>query len=274
MELQTSILTVDAEPTVRGPALLNLPPLLESANSTMARAIATARQVAAFNVPILIMGETGSGKHVFANAIHEWSRRRDGPFITVSCGAPDERQRERPGRRAGASPHAWQDTYARLRAADHGTLFFEEVAMLPNALQSKLTRFLDGHPVERGSGSETVGPDARVIAATDRDLELDVRAGRFRQDLFFRLNVVGVCLPPLRERPEDLPKLADHILANLCVRHRRASLHLSQEAHQALTAYGWPGNVRELVAAMERATVLSRDDTIRTQDLPDRIIGT
>src|SRR5207244_2721468 len=139
-------------------------------------------------------------------------------------------------------------------------------------LQGKLLRFLEEHRFERVGGSDTIEVDARVIAATNRDLESDVRDGRFREDLFFRMNVIAIRLPPLRERAADLPALTDHILASVAARHRRGSLALAPEARRVLDAYAWPGNVRELVNTLERAVVLSRGDTIRAEDLPDRLL--
>ena len=238
----------------------------------MARAIATAQRVATFDVPILITGETGTGKNVLANAIHGWSHREAGPFVTVSCGAPDERASERLAHRQVAAVDPWNDTSVRMKAADHGTLFFEEVAGLPHAVQAKLIRFLDGYHLGQVAWSETLDTDARVIAATEHDLEVDVRVGRFRRDLFLHLNVVGIHLPPLRDRLEDLPTLTDRILISLCARHGRARVQLAPAVRQAFRKYPWPGNVRQLVAVLERATVLSRDDTIRTQDLPEPLV--
>src|SRR5437899_9985860 len=172
----------------------------------------------------------------------------------------------------GAFTSAWKDKPGRLEAARGGTIFLDEVGDLPPELQGKLLRFLEEHRFERVGGSETIEVDARVVAATNRDLEADVRAGRFREDLYFRLNVIAIRLPALRERPADLPALTDHVLASVAARHRRGSLTLAPEARRALAAYTWPGNVRELVNALERAVVLSRGDIIRAEDLPDRLL--
>jgi DNA-binding NtrC family response regulator len=238
--------------------------VLSSLNWTMSRAAATARQVAPFDMTVLLTGEGGTGKSALAAAMHNWSWRRAGPFITVSCSGeePPKRERRRLFRRDAAS--ARDANESDWGTAAHGTLFIDEVGALPAGLQAKLVRFLDeGIPEAK----------ARVIAATSRDLERDVRAGRFRHDLFFRLNVVGIYLPPLRERQEDLPGLSDHILASLCARHRRPPVRLTEEARQALAGYAWPGNLRELVTVLERATVLSRDDAIGLDDLPDRVLA-
>src|SRR5437660_544576 len=174
--------------------------------------------------------------------------------------------------RAGAYASAWKGKPGRLDAAGGGTIFLDEVGDLPPELQGKLLRFLEEHRFERVGGSETIEVDARVVAATNRDLEADVRDGRFREDLYFRLNVIAIRLPPLRERAADLPALTDQVLASVTARHRRGPLVLAPEARRALAAYAWPGNVRELVNTLERAVVLSRGDTIRAEDLPDRLL--
>ena len=254
------------------PTVSGLPPLLESANPSMARAIATAHQVATFDVPILIMGESGTGKNVLAGAIHRWSHRGAGPFVTVSYGAAEERGSEHLAHRAVAAPDPWADTSVRVKAATHGTLFFEEVACLPNAVQAKLIRFLDAHQLGPVAAGGTLGADPRVIAASEHDLEADVRRGRFRRDLFFHLNVVPIHLPALRERREDLPTLTDHILADLCARHGRGRVQLAPAVRQAFSKFRWPGNVRQLVAVLEHATVLSQSDTIRVHDLPEPFV--
>ena len=249
------------------------PVLLESSSPIMQRVLATARQVAASNVTVLLTGESGTGKNVLAAAIHEWSPRAAAPFIAISCTTLAEHllESELFGHMKGAFTSAWKDKPGRLEAADGGTVFLDEVGELPLELQAKLLRFLDEHRFERVGSSETVEVDARILAATNRDLEADVRAGRFREDLFFRLNVIGIRLPTLRERSEDLPALIDHLLAITCARHRRGALQLAPAARAAMVAYPWPGNVRELVNAIERAVVLSRGDVIQAEDLPDRL---
>jgi NtrC-family two-component system response regulator AlgB len=251
------------------------PPLLESASPAMQRALATARQVAASDVTILLTGESGTGKNVLAAAIHAWSPRAAGPFVTIACTTLAEHllESELFGHVKGAFTGAWKDKPGRLAAAAGGTVFLDEVGELPLELQAKLLRFLEEHRFERVGGDETIEIDARVIAATNRDLEAEVRTGRFREDLFFRLNVVGIRLPPLRERPEDLPRLIEHVLASLAARHRRGPLRLAPDAREALAAYRWPGNVRELVNALERAVVLSGGETIRAEHLPDGVLA-
>jgi len=251
------------------------PALLESASALMQRALATARQAAASDVTVLLSGESGTGKNVLAAAIHDWSPRRARPFVTIACTTLAEHllESELFGHVKGAFTGAWKDKRGRLEAAQGGTIFLDEVGDLSPELQAKLLRFLEEHRFERVGGTETIEVDARVIAATNRDLEADVRAGRFREDLFFRLNVIGIRLPPLRDRGGDVRTLADHVLASIAVRYRRGPLRLAPEARAAIAAYGWPGNVRELVNALERAVVLSRGDLIRAEDLPDRLLA-
>src|SRR5437773_8550425 len=243
--------------------VLDEPALLESASPAMARALATARQAAASDATLLLTGESGTGKNVLAAAMHAWSPRHAGPFVTIACTTLAEHllESELFGHVKGAFTGAWKDKPARIAAAQGGTLFLDEVGDLPQPVQGKLLRFLEERRFEPLGGTETVEVDVRMIAATNRDLEADVRAGRFREDLFFRLNVVNVTLPPLRERRADLAALTDHLLAVVAARHRRAPLHLAPEARRVLTGYRWPGHVRELMNTLERAVVLSRGAT-------------
>lgn len=251
------------------------PALLESASGVMQRALATARQAATSDVTVLLTGESGTGKNVLAAAMHRWSQRSDGPFVTIACTTLADHllESELFGHLKGAFTGAWKDKPGRLEAAEGGTVFFDEVGDLPAELQGKLLRFIEEHRFERVGGADTIQVDARLIAATNRDLEADAHAGRFRQDLFFRLNVVAIRLPSLRERAEDLPALIDHLLARLCARHGRPALQLAAEAHAALLGYAWPGNIRELVNTLERAVVLARGEVIRVEDLTDRLLA-
>ncbi len=249
--------------------------LLESRSPAMTRAIETARRVAGSDVTVLLSGESGTGKTVLARQIHAWSSRRTGPFVTIACTTLAEHllESELFGHVKGAFTSAWKDKPGRLEAASGGTLFLDEVGDLALELQAKLLRFLEERRFERVGGTTTIEVDARVIAATNRDLESEVAAGRFRRDLFFRLNVISVCLPSLRERREDIGALVEHALHALSVRHRRTSLAIAPEAREVLQVYDWPGNVRELVNALERAIVLARGDLIRPEDLPDRLLA-
>lgn len=254
---------------------LEQPVLLESSSPSMQRALATARQAAGSDVTVLLTGESGTGKNVLARATHSWSPRAHGPFTTVTCTTLAEHllESELFGHAKGAFTGAWKDKAGRLEAAQGGTVFFDEVGELPPELQSKLLRFLEEHRFERVGTSETIEVDARIIAATNRDLEVDVRSGRFREDLYFRLNVVAIRIPPLRERMQDLPALVEHILGSLRVRHHRDAVQITDDARHALMAYHWPGNIRDLVNTLERAVVLARDNLIRTEDLPDRLLA-
>jgi len=249
--------------------------VVESRSPIMRQALATARRAAESDVTMLLMGESGTGKTVMAREIHAWSPRRNGPFVTIACTTLAEHllESELFGHVKGAFTGAWKDKPGRLEAAASGTVFLDEVGELPAELQAKLLRFLEEHRFERVGGSDTLAVDVRVIAATNRNLDDEVRAGRFREDLYFRLNVLGVRLPALRERLEDLPALADHTVAMLALRHRRSGIRLAREARHALEAYHWPGNVRELVNVLERAVVLSREDTIQREDLADHLVA-
>ena len=254
---------------------LDEPAVLESGSPVMQRALATARQAATSDVTVLLTGESGTGKNVLAAAIHDWSPRRGGAFVKISCTTLSDHllESELFGHVKGAFTGAWKDKAGRLEAAAGGTVFLDEVGDLPIELQAKLLRFLEEHRFERVGGSETITVDARVIAATNRDLEAEVQARRFREDLFFRLNVIAIRLPPLRDRIADLPELTDRIVATLCARHRHAPVTLADDARRVLASYRWPGNVRELVNVLERTIVLSQGDTVRAADLPDRLVA-
>jgi NtrC-family two-component system response regulator AlgB len=245
------------------------PPLLESANAAMAKALATARQVAASDVPVLLSGESGTGKHVLAAAIHEWSARGAAPFVTVRrtvLSAPRHEGELFPCFGSSRDDHRW------IEAADAGTLFFEEVSDLAPAQQAKLIQLLDEGQFGGGEG-ESVEADIRVIAATVRDLDAECRAERFRADLFFHLSTVHIQLPPLRERADDLGRLTDYLLARLTARYHRGALRVAPAMRQVFARYSWPGNIRELESIIERGVALSRSDTITTDDLPERLLG-
>ncbi len=246
------------------------PPIFESANAVMARALSTARRVAASDVPVLLTGESGTGKHVLAAAIHGWSRRRARPFVAVPHTALTSDRHE--GELISYFEGLGKDNYGWLSAADGGTLFFEELGDLSLTQQAKLVHFLDTHRFEVGAEGAAMLIDARVMAATARDIEADVRSGRIREDLFFRLSVVKITLPPLRARAEDLSNLIEHFLTNLAARHHRGEMRLTAEVRQVFARYPWPANVRELQSVLERVVVLSSSDTITTEDLPERLL--
>jgi NtrC-family two-component system response regulator AlgB len=241
----------------------------------MRRALETARQAAGSDSTVLLLGESGTGKNVLARAIHAWSPRRDAPFVTIACTTLAEQllESELFGHVKGAFTGAWKDKPGRLEAADGGTLFLDEVGELPPELQAKLLRFLEERRFERVGDARTREVDARLVAATNRDLETEMRAGRFRADLFYRLAVIPVRLPPLRQRIEDLPTLVDHLLDGLAARLGRPRPTLEPGARAALAAYAWPGNVRELANVLERALVLSRGASIAAESLPDAVLA-
>ncbi len=248
---------------------------LESANPAVRQILVTAHRAAASDATILVTGESGVGKNVMAAAIHRWSPRADQPFVTIACTTLAEHllESELFGHVRGAFTGAWRDKPGRLEAAEGGTAFLDEVGELPPELQAKLLRFLEERRFERVGGADTITVSTRIVAATSRDLASEVQAGRFREDLFYRLNVIVLRLLPLRERREDLPALTDEILSSVSLRHHRPGVSLAPGARDAIERYPWPGNVRELINALERAVVLARDDTITAEDLPDRVLA-
>jgi NtrC-family two-component system response regulator AlgB len=254
---------------------LEAPALLDSRCPAMRRALETARQAAASDATLLLLGESGTGKNVLARAIHAWSERRAGPFVTIACTTLAEHllESELFGHVKGAFTGAWKDKPGRLDAAAGGTVFLDEVGELAPELQAKLLRLLDERRFERVGDTRTREVDARIVAATHRDLEAEVRAGRFRADLFYRLSVVSIRLPPLRERREDLPALVDHLLEILAARNGRPLPRLEPDAVAAIAAHAWPGNVRELANALERALVLSSGESIEAESLPDAVLA-
>jgi len=221
---------------------------------------------------VLILGESGTGKELVARALHEGSRRRSRPFIPVHCGAIPEAllESEMFGHVKGAFTGATQAREGRFQLADGGTLFLDEIGEMPLILQVKLLRALQERCFEPVGGSRTVKVDVRVVAATNRDLEQRAADGQFRQDLFYRLNVIPVTVPPLRERLVDVPLLAKHFLARHREARRSSVEGFSAEALQCLSTHDWPGNVRELENLVERLVVLKRRGTIDLADLPER----
>jgi two-component system, NtrC family, response regulator AlgB len=245
--------------------------LLDSRSAPMQALLQIARQAAASDAVILLMGESGTGKNVLARQIHEWSMRRDRPFVTVNCTNLAEPliESELFGHVRGSFTGAIKDKPGRLETADGGTVFLDEITDLTPSLQTKFLRFLQEQRFERVGGQQTIEVNTRIIAASNRDLPQEVAVGRFRADLFYRLNVIALTLPPLRARQEDVLPLAGQFLTVSNVRNGRTALQLSPEAAQALTEYSWPGNIRELRNAIERASVLSRGPLIEKEDLPE-----
>ena len=248
-------------------------PLLDSQSPAMRRMLETARQAAASDATILLTGESGTGKNVIARQIHRWSRRLDKPFVVVNCTTLSEEllESELFGHMRGAFTGAVKDKPGRLEAASGGTVFLDEIADLTPTLQTKFLRFLHEQSFERVGGERTIHVDARIIAASNRDLEAEVAAHHFREDLYYRLNVIALRVPALRERREDIMPLAQWLLGVAALRNGRPGLKLAPEAAAALAHYRWPGNVRELRNAIERGAVLVRGETIAPEDLPDSI---
>jgi two-component system response regulator HydG len=236
-------------------------------------ALDTLRQVAPASATVLLLGESGTGKELAARLLHDLSPRSAAPFVPVNCAAIPETilESELFGYERGAFTGAFQRKEGRFQRAHGGTLFLDEVGDMSPGVQAKLLRVLQDGVVERLGGVQPVQVDVRIVAATNRDLPAEVRAGRFREDLFYRLDVVTVRLPPLRERREDVPLLAATFLCGFAERNRRQVTGFSDVALQALAGHDWPGNVRELQHAIERAVVLCRGEVVQFEDLPDAV---
>jgi len=228
------------------------------------------QQTAPTQAAVLIQGPSGTGKELVAQAIHRLSTRAKGPFVAVHCAAlsPTLLESELFGHEKGSFTGATAQRKGRFEIADGGTLFLDEISEIDPVIQVKLLRVLEEHSFERVGGEETIKTDIRVIAATNRDLRAYVDQGKFREDLFFRLNVVDILLPPLCERAGDIPLLADRFLKEYCERNGKRIEGLTPDALNLLTSYAWPGNVRELRNTMEKMVVLSRSDRLSARDVP------
>ncbi len=247
---------------------------LVGASQAMEEVLRQVRKVAPQKTTVLVVGESGTGKELVARAIHALSPRAALPFVAVNCGAiPSELiESELFGHVRGAFTDATRTKKGLAEEADGGTLFLDEIGELPPPMQVKLLRFLEDEEVRPLGDVRSRKVDVRVVAATGRDLGRAIAAGQFREDLFYRLDVVSVRLPPLRERPGDIPVLAAHFLARYArLRPELAGMRLSDDASDALVAHRWPGNVRELEHALERAVVLAEGPVIREEDLPDTV---
>jgi DNA-binding NtrC family response regulator len=241
-----------------------------SASHAMEEMLNIAGRVAQSNAAVLLRGESGTGKELVAKAIHYHSRRAKFPLIKVSCAALPETllESELFGHEKGAFTGATLRRIGRFEAADKGTLFLDEIGELTPAMQVKLLRVLQEHEFERVGGNQTIKTDVRIIAATNRDIEKAIREDRFREDLYYRLNVVSIVLPPLRDRKEDVPSLIDHFIKKYGEENKKQISGISREAHDLLMRYSYPGNVRELENIIERAVVLSKKNIISASDLP------
>ena len=233
-----------------------------------------AMRAAPSDATILLRGESGTGKEVVARAVHLASKRKSGPFVAVNCAAlgADLLESELFGHEKGAFTGAVRSKPGRIELASGGTLFLDEIGELATGLQAKLLRVLQEREFERVGGTRPIRADVRVIAATNRDLAAEVGRGTFREDLFYRLNVVSMRLPPLRDRKEDIAPLLDHFLRRFAVDAGRSPLRLTETTRAMLTNYPWPGNVRELANVIERAVVLAPSDEIGPESLPEEII--
>ena len=233
----------------------------------------TVAKIADFKTTVLVTGESGTGKELVARAIHSRSNRSASPFVAINCGAIPENllESELFGHKRGAFTNATSDRRGLFEEADGGTLFLDEIGELPLNLQVKLLRVVQEEHIRRLGDTKDVKVDVRLVAATHRDLSADVKAGRFREDLFYRINVLLIHIPPLRSRRDDVNLLVDHFILRNNARLGTRSRGVSTEARKLLLEYGWPGNVRELENTIERAMVLAETDLIEVVDLPERI---
>ena len=226
-------------------------------------------RVAPTNATVLVRGESGVGKELVARAVHFSSPRRKGPFVCLNCAALSESllESELFGHERGAFTGALSRKAGKFEAAHQGTLMLDEIGEMSPTIQAKFLRVLEGHPFERVGGSSPVEVDVRVIAATNRDLEHDVAEGRFRRDLYFRLHVMEIIVPPLRERPQDIPEIANYFFRRFAGETNRKVRGFTPRAMEQMTRYQWPGNVREVKNVVERALVLAQGEYIDQQDL-------
>jgi DNA-binding NtrC family response regulator len=241
-------------------------------SAALRRVLDVATQAAPSSATVLILGESGTGKELIARYIHSKSARASGPFVAVNCAAIPETilEAELFGHERGAFTGAVSKREGRFARARAGTLFLDEIGELSPSVQVKLLRVIQEGEYEPVGGNP-VRADVRLLAATNRDLSAEVEAGRFREDLYYRLNVIAVTAPPLRARREDVPLLIDHFLGIYCRKNGRSRLDVHRDAMVKLLDYSWPGNVRELENVIERAAVLCRSDTIRVEDLPEAV---
>ena len=240
------------------------------------RAVETAKKAAASRSTVLLLGESGTGKEIFARAIHNWSDRKDKPFVAINCvGLSKELlESELFGHEKGSFTGALQLKKGKMELAHGGTVFLDEVGDVSTELQTKLLRFLQEREFERVGGTKPISVDVRIIAATNRDLNNAVQEGKFREDLYYRLNVVPLILPPLRDRKEDIPGLADYFLKRSALETKKNFTAIDEEAMKKLIAYQWPGNVRELANVIESAVVLGQGPELTPHDLPAKVVST
>jgi DNA-binding NtrC family response regulator len=249
--------------------------LVAGKSESMALIVAEAKKAAASKSTVLLLGESGTGKELFARSIHDWSERRLKPFVAINCAglARELLESELFGHEKGAFTGAHQLKKGKLEIAHGGTVFLDEIADLAVELQTKLLRVLQEREFERVGGTTPIAVDLRVIAATNRDIEAAVKAGSFREDLYHRLNVIALTLPPLRQRKEDVPALAHYFLRKFSIETKKNFTAIAAEALDKLLGYEWPGNVRELANVVERAVVLGDSPQLTLHHLPARVVG-
>ena len=245
------------------------PEVIIGQSESMKKVEELVRKVGPTDTTVLISGESGTGKELVARAIHRHSSRRDKPFVVVDCGSLVENlfESELFGHVKGSFTGATATKYGRFELANGGTLFFDEIGNISINIQTKLLRVLQEREVTKVGSSQVIKVDVRIVAATNKDLQKAVKAGTFREDLFYRLSVVPITLPPLRERRDDIPLLANHFLRKYNKKRRKNIRAISDRAMKALVEYNWPGNVRELENAIERAVVLAENDVVKPSDL-------
>ena len=243
-------------------------------HTSLAEVFRTLEKVAPTDSTVLVTGESGTGKELLVRALHRNSARHNKPFVPINCGAiPRELlESELFGHEKGAFTHALRTRLGRFELADGGTIFLDEIGEMEVSLQVKILRVLQEKEIERVGGIGFKKVDVRIVAATNRDLEQEVRNGRFREDLFYRLNVIPLHLPPLRERGGDVGVLANHFMEHFCGKNGRRKIAFSPEAKLALETYSWPGNVRKLENIMERLSILVEGNTALLPDLPAKIL--
>jgi DNA-binding NtrC family response regulator len=249
--------------------------LVAGKNAFMVQTVDETKKAAGSKSTVLLLGESGTGKEICARAIHDWSDRRLRPFIAINCVglAKELLESELFGHEKGAFTGAHQLKKGKMELADGGTVFLDEIGDIAPELQTKLLRFLQEREFERVGGTEPITVDVRIIAATNRDLDQSVKNRTFREDLYHRLNVIAITLPPLRERKEDIPILANYFLQRFSSEAKKNFSEIAASTHEKLLAYRWPGNVRELANVIERAVVLGEGPILTVHHLPVRVIG-
>jgi DNA-binding NtrC family response regulator len=242
-------------------------------DKSMLKLLRAVETIACTDSTVLVTGESGTGKELIAKALHFSGTRRDKPFITIDCGGLPETiiESEIFGHIKGSFTGAYADKKGYIEVGEGGSVFFDEISELPYFLQRKLLRVIQEKEFSKVGDTKTRKADIHIIAASNKDLKSEVEAGRFREDLFYRLNVVSLSLPPLRDRPQDIPLLANYFLAALNLRFKKRVTAISEEACSRMMAYAWPGNVRELKNAMERIVIFKEDSVVTVENLPEEI---